>query len=177
MGYRELSDTEAADIITYLRMILRVRGQSGKKSLRLNRDRLWQRSMTHPKTNEYTELLRTILIGEFGMSGPEADSLIHNHPGIVLNGMLGGKASVRACAMALDEATGKDQGHVSYPTGNRSTDRLLAELDRRMSNEDESISQDSKDRLRRMRPALRVLARSDPEGFEKTLRQIFAGFS
>lgn len=52
-------------------------------------------------------------------------------------------------------------------TGNAFIDEFLADYDRRMSDADTTTPAASKANLRKMRPAVRLLAQNDPEACQK----------
>lgn len=61
---------------------------------------------------------------------------------------------------------------MSEPTGNPAVDSFLAEFDRRISAEDSRHDRASKERLRHMRPLLRMIAINDTENFSRHLHDI-----
>ncbi len=59
-------------------------------------------------------------------------------------------------------------------TGNKCVDAFLSELDARLKPDDPRQSPDSKARIEKMRPALELICRNDPEQAEVIIRAFMA---
>lgn len=64
---------------------------------------------------------------------------------------------------------------MSKPTGNPKVDALLEEYDARLRDEDTRHGAESKEWLRKMRPAIRLLAENDTERFEQVMTRALRG--
>lgn len=55
---------------------------------------------------DYADLLRKLMVDEYGKTPDEAAALVKKHTRIVMNGVVGGLSftSIRACAMAIEMA-------------------------------------------------------------------------